>query len=94
MNQAHATSNLHFRVHLYDVTTLRLQLPYLRDPDAHQARDQGENAQRHEGLGQEADGEAQGKAGRKGKENLQIIFFKCCFGTLEFCAFSTVRPNS
>ena len=56
-----------------DVPTHVLQLPHLRDPDAHQARHQGADARRREGLGQEADGEAQGKAGRKGTESAQLI---------------------
>ena len=54
---------------------MHFQLPHLRDSDAHQARDQGENAWWHEGLGQEADGKAQGKAGRKGTEHGHTILF-------------------
>ena len=50
-----------------DLNFHHFQLPHLRDPDAHQARHQGEDARRHEGLGQGAHGQAQGKARRKGE---------------------------
>ena len=66
---------------------MHFQLPHLRDSDAHQARDQGANARWHEGLGQEADGKAQGKAGRKGTEHaltISLFFFKFRLGPLEY----------